>query len=184
MGGQIDFKLLKPKILKNKRKFTNVIFDLDLTLVDSTCLEELRKERKWSEVYANIDKCSLYDGLEEVFEHIRKIGVSVAIVSTAPRPYLERMVRHFNIPCDHIVGYHDAKPIKPDPATMVKALQLLKARAEDTVSFGDRSIDIISSKRAGIHAVGCLWGTKEEAHLLEVGCNAIINNPQEMLNYF
>ena len=166
-----------------KSKYANVIFDLDLTLVESTCLEDLRKARRWQDVYANIHRCALYAGMQDVFNCIREKGVQVAIVSTAPRPYLEKMVRHFSIPCHHIVGYHDAKPIKPDPAPMIKALQLLKARPEDVISFGDRGIDIVSSKRANIYAVGCQWGTKEATKLLEANCDDVIDAPQKILSY-
>lgn len=183
LDGRADFRVLKSEILKGGPRYANVIFDLDLTLVDSTCLEGLRKVRNWQEVYANIHKCVLYEGLQGVFERIRKSGTQVAIVSTAPRPYLEKMIAHFGIPCHHVVGFHDAKPIKPDPAPMLKALQLLKVRPEDVVSFGDRSIDITSSKRAGIFAVGCRWGSREEAQMLEAGCDAIIDSPREILEY-
>ncbi len=42
----------------------------------------------------------------------------------------------------------------------------MNEKAEDVLSFGDRAIDMIASKRAGIKAIACLSGTKERSMLL------------------
>ena len=159
----------------------NIIFDLDLTLVDTTVLEQGRHNRQWSLVYSMIPQASLYEGMEEVFDIIRRCGIKVAIVSTSPRQYVERIVQHFNIPCDHIVGYHDAKPIKPHPAPMLKALELLGCDAKSAISFGDRVIDIQSSNSAGVESVACFWGTKERAELVNSSYAHAIIKPGEIL---
>ena len=46
----------------------NIIFDLDLTLVDTTCLEELRHNRNWAEAYKKIPHTSMYSGIKEILE--------------------------------------------------------------------------------------------------------------------
>ena len=43
----------------------SIIFDLDLTLVDTTCLEEARHERNWQKAYGLIPQTSLYKGIQE-----------------------------------------------------------------------------------------------------------------------
>lgn len=159
----------------------SVIFDLDLTLVDTTCLENARHNRNWQEAYSLIPNTKMYDGMKEVLDLIGKNGIKTAIVSTAPRSYVEKLVAYYNIPAQYIVGYHDAKPIKPHPAQMLKALQLMNADPMNVVSFGDRSIDIQASNAAGIESVACLWGTKERLQLLHSPYRHIIVRPQEIL---
>jgi HAD superfamily hydrolase (TIGR01509 family) len=159
----------------------NIVFDIDLTLVDTTVCEEARHRRDWQGVYSLIPQCRLYDGLEQVFDIIRKHGIKVCIVSTSPKPYIENLVRHFNIPVNAIVGYHDAKPIKPHPAPMLKALELLGCSAKEAISFGDRVVDIQSSNDAGIESVACFWGTKEKRELLHSGYSHAIVRPEEIL---
>ena len=149
-----------------------VIFDLDLTLVDTTILENARKMRNWHEAYRLIPYTSMYAGIQEVLDHIKAQGIKMAIVSSSPRPYVER-----------IVGYHDAHPVKPHPAPMLKALELMDEKAEDVLSFGDRAIDMIASKRAGIKAIACLWGTKERSMLLGTAYDQAISSPLEILPY-
>ena len=159
----------------------SIIFDLDLTLVDSTIAEQGRKDRKWDYVYTLIPQFTIYEGLPQVFDIIRKHGIKTAIVSTSPRTYLERVIQHFNIPCNAIVGYHDAKPIKPHPAGMLKALELLQVEPDNAISFGDRAIDIQASNAAGIESVACFWGTKERKELLSSGYRHAIINPSEII---
>lgn len=136
---------------------------MDLTLVDTTCLEELRHRREWSQVYNLIPKTSMYAGMADVLEVIRKHNIKTAIVSTSPRPYIERLIAFYNIPAQYIVSYHDAKPIKPHPAPMLKALELMEVSAKQAISFGDRVIDIQASNDAGIESVACFGEQKKRA---------------------
>lgn len=159
----------------------NIIFDLDLTLVDTTLAEPYRRRRDWNGAYSVIPQCSVYEGLDEVFNVIREYGINTCIVSTSPRPYVEKVVLHFNLPINHIVAYHDAKPIKPHPAPMFKALEIMRCDANHAISFGDRAIDIQSSNAAGIESVACFWGTKEKADLLRSGYTHAIAKPNEIL---
>ena len=158
-----------------------VIFDLDLTLVDTTVVEQARHDRNWSLAYSLIPNCVVYDGMEKIFDVIRKHNIDTCTVSTSPRPYVENVVKHFNIPISKIVAYHDAKPIKPHPAPMLKALELLSCSAKEAISFGDRVIDIQSSNAAGIESVACFWGTKEQKELINSGYSHAIVKPGEIL---
>jgi phosphoglycolate phosphatase-like HAD superfamily hydrolase len=160
---------------------SNIIFDLDLTLVDTTLAEPYRSRRDWTGAYSVLPQCTVYDGLSEVFDIIRKFGINTCIVSTSPRPYVEKVVQTFNLPINHIVAYHDAKPIKPHPAPMLKALELLGCDARSAISFGDRAIDIQSSNGAGIESVACFWGTKEKTELMRSGYTHAIIKPSEIL---
>jgi phosphoglycolate phosphatase len=158
-----------------------IIFDLDLTLVDTTLAEPFRGMRDWNGAYSVLPQCTVYEGLEQIFDIIRKYNIQTCIVSTSPRTYVEKVVQQFNLPINHIVAYHDAKPIKPHPAPMLKALEMLGCHAKDVISFGDRAIDIQSSNGANIESVACFWGTKEPKELLASGYNHAIIKPIEIL---
>ena len=160
----------------------NAIFDLDMTLVDSSISELARKQRDWQRVYSLIPSFSLYQGMNEVFEFIRINGIKVAIVSTSPRPYLERVVRFFHIPADVVMGYHDCGRIKPAPDGMIRAISAIGASPNNIVSFGDRAIDIMASNSAMLASVACLWGTTERYALVNAGPSIIINSPIEIID--
>lgn len=158
-----------------------IIFDLDLTLVDTTLAEPYRSKRDWNGAFSVLPQCIAYEGLEQVFGIIRKYNIKTCIVSTSPRPYVQKAVELFNIPVDYIVAYHDAKPIKPHPAPMLKALELLQCQPKDAISFGDRVIDIQASNAAGIESIACFWGTKEKNELLHSEYMHAIVKPYEIL---
>jgi phosphoglycolate phosphatase-like HAD superfamily hydrolase len=160
----------------------SIIFDLDLTLIDSSIAEEARRNRDWQKVYSMIPHFKLYDGMLDVFRFIRENKIKVCIVSTAPGAYINKVVSHFRIPCDHIVDYFSAKPIKPDPSPMLKALELLDEIPSNVVSFGDRAIDIQSSNAAEIESVACLWGTNEESLLRKSNCKRYLTQPIEIVS--
>lgn len=159
----------------------SIIFDLDLTLIDSTIAEQARSQRNWNLVYSLIPQFSLYPGMDQIFDIVQKNYIQVCIVSTAPHQYVENVAKHFNIPYNYIVGYHDAKPIKPDAAPMLKALQLMKVSAKDVVSFGDRVIDIIASNAANIESIACFWGSKEKKELIKADYSHAIIHPSEII---
>jgi phosphoglycolate phosphatase-like HAD superfamily hydrolase len=159
----------------------SLIFDLDLTLVDSTIAEGARSKRDWKTVYSLIPQFIVYPGLEEIFNFISEFDITTAIVSTAPKSYIERVVQHFNMPIKFTIGYHDAKPIKPHSAPMLKALELMNDTSENVISFGDRAIDIQSSNAAKICSVACFWGTKERNELANSGYSWAIYNPIEII---
>lgn len=158
-----------------------IIFDLDLTLVDTTIVEQARHERNWQLAYSLIPQCKLYEGIDEIMGIIRQYNLKTCIVSTSPRTYVENVVKHFNLPIQHIVAYHDAKPIKPHPAPMLKALNLLECESKEAISFGDRVIDIQASNAANIESVACFWGTKEKNELLHSSYSHAIIKPIEIL---
>ncbi len=161
-----------------------IIFDLDLTLVDSTIAENARSHRDWQHVYSLIPQFCLYPGVDEVFRYIRsnRQRLAIAIVSTAPSSYVSRVVNYFNMPIDTIIGYHDATR-KPSPAGMILAMQRMGTLPEDTISFGDRAIDIQASKAAGIKSIACTWGTKEAFLLRQSRPDVIISSASDMLLY-
>ena len=159
----------------------SIIFDMDLTLVDTTLLEESRHRRDWTQAYSLIPHTTMYDGMAGVLEIIRKCNIKTCIVSTSPRPYIDKLVAYYHIPAQYIVGYHDAKSTKPHPAPMLKAIELMGISAKEAISFGDRVIDIQSSNAAGIESVACFWGTKERVELLHSGYSHAIVKPEEIL---
>jgi HAD superfamily hydrolase (TIGR01549 family) len=158
-----------------------IVFDLDQTLVNSALAAQHRKNRNWQKVYSTIPQFTIYEGVDEVLDFIDRHKLQTVIVSTSPKPYCERVVSHFKFKINHIIGYYEARPIKPHAAPMLKALQLLGMKANQVISIGDRVIDIESSKNAGILSVGSLWGSDEKDALIKSNPHFLIKNPTEFI---
>ena len=158
-----------------------VIFDLDQTIVDSTIAKALREQRDWQRIYPLIPKFPIYNGIMDIFDYLSQNKIEIAVVSTSPRPYCVKVIDHIKMNCKHVVSYHDAKPIKPHAAPMLKALELLKMKPAQVISIGDRAMDIESSRSAGVTSVGCLWGSDEKDLLKASKPNYLINKPTEFI---
>ncbi len=157
-----------------------IIFDLDQTLVDSSS-SEIYRGKNWKKAVSLIPGFVLYGGFADVFEFIKENNLKVSIVSTSVSFYAKAVLKHFNIPCNEIIAYHDVTRIKPDQEGMNKALSLMELSAEEVISFGDRAIDIQASNAAEIESVACFWGTKEREALRCSGFTYAIDSPDEMI---
>lgn len=134
-----------------------IIFDLDQTLIDSKIAREFRDNRQWSEVYKLIPRLNSYPLIDEVIHLINSKKIKIAIVTSSPKTYVQKILEIKPWSIDTIVAYHDTSKRKPHPDPMLLATSKLQLKKEDVVSFGDDPKDIQSSKSAGIYAVACYW---------------------------
>ena len=183
-----SYFLVFKKKSDNKLIKTNktVLFDFDDTLFDTTPTKSLRsvKTKDWESIYEQIPNCRLYEGFHEVFDFINKNKIKVGIVSIAQKELINRTVKHFDCPCDQIQGWWRL-PMKPYPHQVNKAIEKLKANAQDVIMFGDSPDDVAACRAAGIKIVGCSWGlqNKEEINvLINSNPDYIIHNPIEIIN--
>lgn len=158
-----------------------IIFDLDQTIIDSSIAEQYRKAREWNLVYSKIPSFKLYDEIPKVFKFIIDHNIPVCIVTSSPSIYCTKVLDHWKIPYDSMVCYHDTKRRKPDPDPILLGLSKLKIDPNKALSFGDRDIDIISSKSANVKSVACLWGSENNTHLINSNPDYIINTPLEAI---
>jgi HAD superfamily hydrolase (TIGR01549 family) len=161
-----------------------IVFDLDQTLVDTSRAADARKSRNWQQVYSLIPSFILYNGMADVFAHIRNNQLKICIVTTSPGTYAKKVLQYFNIPYDHLVDYFAVSFRKPHPESFLKAQSLLGCECNAMLSFGDRVIDIEASKAAGIKSVACTWGSDEVEALKSSGADFTINHPSEIIGLF
>lgn len=163
----------------------NLIFDLDQTLVNSESLEKYRASRNWKMVYSLISTITVFDGLNSVLKKLREQGHKTAIVTSSPSVYCSKVLKHCNMNFDTMVCYHDTlrKKPYPDPILLaIKKLYVTKENLYNTLSFGDKAIDIVASKRAGVKSVACTWGTSNEIELLNSQPDFVLNKVNEILD--
>ncbi len=122
--------------------------DLDQTLVDSRVAKPLRSTRQWGDVYDLIPRFTLIPGAEMLLSSA--MGVKVAVVTNSPSAYSERVLSHFKLRADAIIGYHDTALKKPYPDPVRLALSRLGIGATDVWAAGDHPDDIAAATAAGV----------------------------------
>jgi phosphoglycolate phosphatase-like HAD superfamily hydrolase len=100
--------------------------------------------------------------------------------TNGPKSYCIRVVRHFAWTIDDMVCYHDTRNHKPDPEPIIKSLELLGAKNSQAVSVGDDAMDIIASRRAGVHSIAATWGAYDVESLIHAGPDEICNSVTEL----
>ncbi len=134
-----------------------VIFDLDMTLVDTSALFEMRKKRLWREAYKNFDKTRVYDGISRLLQEL-KTQYKLGIVTSSPRTYAERLISFHNIEIQILNDYHDTKMHKPNPAPIIQGCLKLGAKPHEVYSIGDELTDVDASNSAGTVSILVSWG--------------------------
>lgn len=145
------------------KKPRGLILDLDQTMVDSRCAKTLRSQRDWRSVDLLIPRFIVAPGAIELG---RIEDLKIAVVTKSPATYARKVLQHFGIRSDALVGYHDASPRKPHPAPTAKALELLNLSPHDVWAAGDHADDLLSARAAGISVlIGVTDWTDSEAGL-------------------
>ena len=159
-----------------------VIFDLDQTIIDTSCAELDRKNRNWQIVYSKIPHFRIYDQVKEVINWILEQNFQICIVTKSPSNYCEKILKDWDININLKVCYHDVVNQKPSSEPIEKALNLMNLSANEVISLGDQKNDIIASNSANVLSVACLWGALNLDELKKSNPNFIINEPVEIID--
>jgi HAD superfamily hydrolase (TIGR01509 family) len=147
------------------------------------CAANLRDSRPidWQEVYKLIPKFTVYDGIARLVADLRNGNVGVCIVTSSPRPYCERVMRHAGIVA-HTVCYHDVPrgQSKPHPAPILLGLHRLGITPAEGIAVGDHPKDIIAAKAAGALAVGSTWGCADRQSIIDAQPDAVCDSVDEL----
>lgn len=132
------------------------IFDLDNTLVDSLHLKPLRDRRDWAAVYARIPRLTLFDGVRDTWDALRRRRVRLAVVTHSPRPYASRVLERLGLEPDTLIAYHDlAGRLKPLPDGYRAACP--KSEPLSGVAIGDDRNDLLAADAFGCRGIFAAW---------------------------
>ncbi len=130
------------------------------------------------------DTTKPYEGILSVVKTLKKEGAYLAVVSNKPDNLTQKLIKeHFGNAFDVICGLTDGMKKKPYPDTVEYVLRVLRIEKEDAVYIGDSEVDIETAQNAGLPFVGVSWGYRGKNSLLSCGASAIVENPQEILNF-
>jgi phosphoglycolate phosphatase len=128
-------------------------------------------------------KTHLYEGISEMLNELVKHGIPVAVFSNKAEPLTIRIVNALmgNIPFLKVTGARSDLPKKPDPSGALDTAVLMKLPARELVYVGDSDVDMMTANRAGMFAVGVLWGFRSKEELQANGARALLSHPRELV---
>jgi HAD superfamily hydrolase (TIGR01549 family) len=140
-----------------------VLLDLDDTLVLTSALAELRRARRWADVYAGFGQTTVPAGTADFVEAVLALG-QAGVVTTSPRTYAERLLRYHGIALPVLVAYHDCPRRKPDPAPLLMAAERLSVEPSTCFHVGDQPSDDAAAVAAGMRSILVAWSDPKSGH--------------------
>ncbi|MBQ6655629.1 MAG: HAD family hydrolase [Erysipelotrichaceae bacterium] len=151
---------------------------------DNEKLPQIRRD--FSEYYLPhcMDKTVPYEGIVELVRQLKESGVKNAIVTNKIHSAVGRISEHyFGNMMDVGLGERENVKRKPDPQSVLEALQLLNVRPEDAVYVGDSEVDVATARNAGVTSVAVSWGYRDREVLEACQPDFIADNAEELRRF-
>ncbi len=127
----------------------------------------------------------LYDGVPELLDAVARAGLKAAILSNKADDFTREMSRKLlsRWPFERVRGVRPGGIRKPDPATALEIAEAFQIPPGDFFYLGDTAIDMTTARRAGMFAVGVLWGFRAFDELLDSGARLLLPRPQDLIDW-
>lgn len=126
----------------------------------------------------------VFDGIPELLQCLKDRGYRLAVATSKPTVYSEKICEHFNLSkyFDKIIG-SELDGRRTNKAEVIQyAVDSLKINRENCIMIGDRLHDMIGSKQNGIKAIGVTFGFGSKQELIENGADYIAETVAEIGN--
>lgn len=142
---------------------------------------------KYREYYADrgIYENSLYDGIVEVFDKLKKNNKKIILATSKPEIYAKQILEYFKI--DHYFSFVAGADFEETRVSKGDVIEyaLEGAKISDlskVIMIGDREHDIIGAKENNIKAIGVLYGYGDIIELTQARAEYIAKSTHELLS--
>lgn len=148
-------------------------------------VEKYRERFKDTGLFEN----RVYIGIPEMLKKLQKKGMHLAVASSKPTVFVERILEHFGMKqyFEVIVGSElDGTRVNKDEVVAEALKQLFGERPvekDKVYMIGDRKFDVEGARIQGVESVGVSYGYGSLQELQEAGADYIVESPGE-LSYF
>ncbi|MBQ7579699.1 MAG: HAD-IA family hydrolase [Clostridia bacterium] len=151
--------------------------------VDERTGEEMTE--KYRELYTDnaMYRIKLYDGLERLLKNLSDDGIKIAIASSKPTMFFEKLLTYLNIKqyFDAVCGAEsDEKSTSKTDIILSACNHLGVEDKNEVIMVGDRKYDILGAKGAGVKSIGVLYGYGERSELEEAGADFFAETTDEV----
>ncbi len=153
------------------------LFGLD----EDTAQEYVRQYRVYYSE-GGMYELDMYDGIPETLERIRALGLTMAIVSSKPGAYLQKLLEHLGIAqYFSCISAPEIGTVNPPKSELITAaLAELDLKPEECVMVGDRFFDIDGGSQTGVRTIGAAYGYGGRAEMEEHGATWIAETTVEI----
>lgn len=139
---------------------------------------------RWVRYVNEYDKgAEPYDGIEELLNGARELGIKQAIASSKRRRQygIDVVSRGYDKYMEAVVLCEDTEKHKPDPEPLLLCLSRLGVEPKDAIYVGDANTDMEAARNAGMAFAYASWGSFFPVDRSEPDCYPA--HPLELLEY-
>lgn len=126
------------------------------------------------------DATRAYDGIPELLRELKNMGYAMAIVSNKIDSAVQDLNHRYFPQVDVAIGDRENLKRKPEPDSVLLALEKLGRTREEAVYIGDSDVDLATAKNAGLPCISVLWGFRDREFLVECGATIFVERPIEI----
>lgn len=130
------------------------------------------------------DRTAPYGGVVDLLSALRKDGVRIGVVSNKVDFAVQKLCKtYFGDLVEAAIGENEAegRKKKPAPDTLLEAMRVFGAEAEDVVYVGDSEVDILTAQNANVACVSVTWGMKDKEFLRKNGATILVEKVGDLL---
>ena len=129
------------------------------------------------------ENTKLYPGIGELLDWLEDKRVPKAVLSNKPDGFTKAMAKEYlsEWTFSEIRGEGPSTPRKPDPAAALEIAAGMGLEPGRILYLGDSRIDMQTAARAGMYAVGALWGFRTAKELTENGAGILVETPKDVI---
>lgn len=161
-------------------------------LVRQAIPESVRNEELTAKCYNSMieryrvnctNKTKLYDGISNLLDELVARNLKLAVFSNKAHELTRKIVSellpewHFEV----VKGLSDEALKKPSPVGAIEISKTFGIIPAEIAYLGDTGIDMQTANKAGMSAVGVLWGFRTEEELTATGAKYILHNPMDLI---
>jgi HAD superfamily hydrolase (TIGR01549 family) len=153
---------------------------LDILGLDAPLMAFTNQLRRWRGLHTQAD-FRIVAGAQEMLTAMNG-RYRLAIVTTRSQAETKAFLDQYGLhgTFDMLVTRESTWRLKPHPAPIRHAAQLLGVPVESCVMVGDTTVDVKSARRAGAWAVAVLCGFGERKELERAGAHAILEHTSHL----
>lgn len=126
-----------------------------------------------------------YDGIEEMLKMLRDAGKTLIVATSKPESMAKQVLTHFHL-ADYFqfIGGASSDSLRVNKDDVIRyvmeSCKLTEADRPSIVMVGDRRHDILGAHKAGLEAVGVLYGYGSREELSLAGADWIAGTVKEL----
>lgn len=152
-----------------------------------SCFFEQRAEEALLSVERKAARESyLLPGIPEALSQLKRMGLRLGIVTRNSAQAVSQLLSRDHLTYDVLLCREDVgrQRVKPNPAHLQKALQILERKSENTLMVGDHPLDIRVAKKVGAYSAGVLTGRHSAHDFEEEGADLLLTSVGELPSLF